>query len=319
MLYLDYSRQAGEWVPNEYGGNEDLDAISFLRDLNEVAYGREPGIAMTAEESTAWPGVSKPTWVGGLGFGFKWNMGWMHDTLDYFQREPIHRRFHHHQLTFGLLYAFSENFVLPLSHDEVVHGKGSLLTKMPGDDWQQFANLRALYGLQWAHPGKQLLFMGCEFAQRAEWNGEYLDWHLLEHAPHAGMQQLIRDLNRAYRAEPALWEVDHESSGFRWIEANDADANTLCFLRCSRDGERVLACLCNLSPVPRHDYRVGLPRGGRWVEVMNTDSGFYGGSGVGNMGSVEAAERRWHELPYSAEVSLPPLGVVWLVPEEQAP
>jgi 1,4-alpha-glucan branching enzyme len=319
MLYLDYSRKAGEWVPNEYGGNEDLDAISFLRDLNEVAYGREPGIAMTAEESTAWPGVSKPTWVGGLGFGFKWNMGWMHDTLDYFQREPIHRRFHHHQLTFGLLYAFSENFVLPLSHDEVVHGKGSLLTKMPGDDWQQFANLRSLYGLQWAHPGKQLLFMGCEFAQRSEWNGEYLDWHLLEHAPHAGMQQLIRDLNGAYKAEPALWEVDHDSSGFRWIEANDADANTLCFLRCSRDGERVLACLCNLSPVPRHDYRVGLPRGGRWVELMNTDSSFYGGSGIGNMGSVEAAERPWHELPFSAEVSLPPLGVVWLVPEEQAP
>jgi 1,4-alpha-glucan branching enzyme len=317
MLYLDYSRKAGEWVPNQYGGNEDLDAIGFLRELNEASHAREAGIAMAAEESTAWPGVSRPTYVGGLGFGFKWNMGWMHDTLSYFSHEPVHRQFHHHQLTFSLIYAFSENFVLPLSHDEVVHGKGALLSKMPGDRWQKLANLRALYGYMWAHPGKKLLFMGGELAMEQEWSAERsLDWHLLEHAEHSGVQQLVRDLNRLYRAEPALWEVDFEPAGFRWLEPNDAGANTLAFARLSHDGSRVVVCACNFSPVPRVGYRLGLPRAGRWVEVVNTDSALYGGSNVGNLGGVETTSRPWHDQPFSAEVTLPPLGVVWLAPEE---
>jgi len=316
MLYLDYSRREGEWVPNVFGGREDLDAVSFLKELNEVVHGREPGVISAAEESTAWPGVSRPTYLGGLGFGFKWNMGWMHDTLDYFQRDPIYRRFHHHQLTFSLMYAFSENFVLPLSHDEVVHGKGSLLRKMPGERWQQLANLRALYGYMWAHPGKKLLFMGGELAQEAEWSHERsLDWHLLERADHAGVQALVRELNRLYRAEPALWECDSDPSGFRWLEPNDAAANALAFARFGADGERALVCVCNLSPVPRYGYRLGLPRSGRWWEALNTDSEFFGGSGVGNLGAVEADATPWHEQPFSAEVTLPPLGVVWLVPE----
>ncbi len=318
MLYLDYSRKAGEWVPNEYGGNEDLDAIAFLRELNEVAYGREPGVIMAAEESTAWPGVSRPTYVGGLGFGFKWNMGWMHDTLSYFQHEPIHREFHHHELTFSLIYAFSENFLLPLSHDEVVHGKGSLYAKMPGDRWQKLANLRALYAYMWAHPGKKLLFMGGELAQEQEWSHERsLDWHLLERAEHAGVQQLVRDLNRLYRSEPALHEVDFEASGFRWLEPNDSASNTLAFSRLSRDGKRLVVCACNFSPVPRPGYRLGLPQPGRWVEVLNTDAALYGGSNVGNLGGAVAEERPWHDQPYSAELTLPPLGVVWLVPDSQ--
>jgi 1,4-alpha-glucan branching enzyme len=275
-------------------------------------------VISAAEESTAWPGVSRPTYVGGLGFGFKWNMGWMHDTLDYFERDPVYRRFHHHQLTFSLMYAFSENFVLPLSHDEVVHGKRSLLSKMPGDAWQRLANLRALYGYMWAHPGKKLLFMGGELAQEAEWSHERsLDWHLLERPEHAGVQSLVRDLNRIYRDEPALWEVDFDPAGFGWIEANDASANCLAFARWSRDRERVLVCALNLSPVPRPGYRLGLPRGGTWREVLNTDSDFYGGSNVGNVGTVEAKPVGWHEQPYSAEVTLPPLGAVWLVPENQ--
>jgi 1,4-alpha-glucan branching enzyme len=316
MLYLDYSRKEGEWIPNAFGGNEDLDAISFLKELNEVVHGREQGIVMAAEESTAWPGVSRPTYVGGLGFGFKWNMGWMHDTLDYFRRDPIHRRFHHHQLTFSLMYAFSENFVLPLSHDEVVHGKGSLLGKMPGDPWQRLANLRALYAYMWAHPGKKLLFMGGELAQEREWSHDRsLDWHLLERLEHSGVQALVRDLNRVYRDEAALWEVDFEPAGFCWLDANDASSNALAFARFARDRRRVLVCLCNFSPVPRPGYRVGLPQGGRWRELLNTDSEFYGGSGVGNLGVVEAEERLWHEQPYSAQVTLPPLGVIWLVPE----
>ena len=239
MLYLDYSRKAGEWVPNVHGGNEDLDAIAFLKQLNEVAHGREPGLLMAAEESTAWPGVSRPVYLGGLGFGLKWNMGWMHDTLAYFQRDPVYRRHHHHQLTFSLVYAFSENFVLPLSHDEVVHGKGSLLAKMPGDPWQQRANLRALFAYMWAHPGKKLLFMGGELGQESEWRSEgSLDWHLLERPEHSGIQSLVRDLNLHYRDEPALWEVDFESAGFRWLEPNDAAANVLVFMRLSKDGDR---------------------------------------------------------------------------------
>jgi 1,4-alpha-glucan branching enzyme len=316
MLYLDYSREEGGWVPNEFGGNEDLDAVAFLKELNELVHGREPGALSLAEESTAWPGVSRPTYLGGLGFGFKWNMGWMHDTLDYFQREPIHRAYHHHQLTFALVYAFSENFVLPLSHDEVVHGKGSLLAKMPGDRWQQFANLRALYGYMWAHPGKKLLFQGGELAQEAEWSEERsVDWHLLEQADHAGVQALVRDLNRVYKERPALWEVDFEPGGFQWLEPNDAANNVLAFARRSAEGSDIVVCICNLSPVPREGYRVGMPRSGRWVEALNTDSTYYGGSDVGNLGGVAAEEVAWHDQPYSAEVTLPPLSVLWLVPD----
>jgi 1,4-alpha-glucan branching enzyme len=316
MLYRDYSRAAGEWVPNEYGGREDLEAIGFMRELNVVTHARDPGTVMAAEESTAWPAVSRPVDIGGLGFDFKWNMGWMHDTLDYFSREPIHRKHHHHELTFGLLYAFSEQFVLPLSHDEVVHGKGSLLGRMPGDRWQRFANLRALYAYMWAHPGKKLLFMGGELAQEWEWSHERsLDWHLLERPEHAGVQRLVRDLNRRYRDEPALWEVDTEPAGFTWLEANDADANVLAFLRHSADGRRVLACAGNFSPVPREGYRVGLPRPGAWREIVNSDAADYGGSGMGNLGAVTAEDVPWHGQPASAAITIPPLGVVWLVPE----
>jgi 1,4-alpha-glucan branching enzyme len=315
MLYLDYSRAEGEWLPNPDGGRENLDAVSFLQELNAVAHRRVPGVLMTAEESTAWPGVTQPTDRGGLGFGFKWNMGWMHDTLQYFSREPVHRRFHHDELTFGLTYAFSENFVLPLSHDEVVHGKGSLLQKMPGDRWQQLANLRALYGLMWAHPGKKLLFMGGELAQEREWSHDAsLDWHLLADAGHAGVQALVRDLNRAYRAEPALWQLDSDPAGFEWLELGDAEANVLVFARWSAGRERVLVCACNLSPVPR-TYRIGLPRTGRWHEVVNTDNGAYGGSGVTNAPGVDAEAHPWHGQRHSAEVELPPLGVTWLAPE----
>jgi 1,4-alpha-glucan branching enzyme len=315
MLYLDYSRREGEWVPNVFGGREDLDAVSFLKELNEVLHERVPGVVSAAEESTAWPGVSRPTYLGGLGFGFKWNMGWMHDTLGYFQQEPVYRRFHHHELTFSLMYAFSENFILPLSHDEVVHGKGSLLNKMAGDRWQQLANLRALYAYMWAHPGKKLLFMGCEFAQEAEWSHERsLDWHLLEDPGHAGVQSLVRDLNRVYRDQRALWDVDFDASGFWWLEANDAERNVVAFCRASEGAKAVLACVCNLAPVPRERYRVGLPRAGAWREVLNTDAASYGGSGTGNLGTIEAEPIPWGGQPFSAELVLPPLGVLWLVP-----
>jgi 1,4-alpha-glucan branching enzyme len=321
MLYLDYSRRDGEWVPNQFGGREDLDAVAFLKELNEVLYGREPGVLSVAEESTAWPGVSRPTYLGGLGFGFKWNMGWMHDTLGYFQQDPIYRRYHHHALTFSLMYAFSENFILPLSHDEVVHGKGSLYGKMPGDRWQKLANLRAMYGYMWAHPGKKLLFMGGEFAQEREWSHERsLDWHLLEAPEHSGMQSLVRDLNRVYRDEPALWELDSDPSGFWWLEANDADENVVAFARAgagdpSSDERPVVVVIANLSPVPRYGYRVGLPRSGRWREAVNTDSSYYGGGDVGNLGGVEAEPIPWHEQPFSAETTLPPLATIWLVPD----
>jgi 1,4-alpha-glucan branching enzyme len=315
MLYLDYSRKAGEWIPNAYGGREDLEAIGFLKEMNSSTHNRVPGVLMAAEESTAWPGVSRPVDTGGLGFGFKWNMGWMHDTLDYFQHEPVHRMHHHNQLSFGLIYAFTENFILPLSHDEVVHGKGSLFQKMPGDRWQKFANLRALYAHMWAHPGKKLLFMGGELAQEQEWSHERsLDWHLLERADHGGVQALVRDLNRVYREEAALWEVDFEPSGFRWLEANDSSWNVLVFARFGLEGTRPLVSAGNFSPVPRTGYRVGLPCGGRWIEVLNTDAAGYGGSNVVN-GSFEAEQVPWHDQPYSAELTLPPLGVVWLVPE----
>jgi 1,4-alpha-glucan branching enzyme len=319
MLYLDYSRQAGEWLPNEFGGREDLDAVSFLQELNEAVHEKEPGVISAAEESTAWPGVSRPVYLGGLGFGFKWNMGWMHDTLDYMQRDPVYRRFHHHQLTFSLMYAFSENFILPLSHDEVVHGKGSLLQKMPGDRWQRFANLRALYGYMWAHPGKKLLFMGGEIAQEREWDVEgSLDWHLLEQPEHDGMRSLVRDLNRTYREEPALWQVDFEPSGFRWLEPNDAANNVVAFARLGEEDTRPVVCVCNFSPVPHYGYRVGMPRAGAWRELLNTDSAYYGGSDVGNQGAVEAEGVAWHDQPFSAEVTLPPLGVTWFVPDEPA-
>jgi 1,4-alpha-glucan branching enzyme len=316
MLYLDYSRPEGGWIPNVHGGREDLESIGFLRELNEVVHARVPGVISAAEESTAWPGVSRPTYLGGLGFGFKWNMGWMHDTLGYFQQDPIYRQYHHHELTFSMIYAFTENFILPLSHDEVVHGKGSLLRKMPGDRWQQLANLRALYGYMWAHPGKKLLFMGGELAQEGEWNHNVsLDWHLLDRPEHAGIQRLIRDLNAVYRNEPALYEVDFEPAGFRWLDANDVQRNVVALLRVAADGERALACVCNFSPVPREQYRIGLPQGGHWREALNTDSELYGGSNVGNLGGVEAESSPWQGQPYSAELTLPPLGVVWLVPE----
>jgi len=317
MLYLDYSRREGEWVPNQFGGREDLDAVSFLKQMNEVIYGREPGIVSAAEESTAWPGVSRPTYVGGLGFGFKWNMGWMHDTLAYFHQDPIYRRYHHHELTFSLMYAFSENFILPLSHDEVVHGKGSLYGKMPGDRWQKLANLRTLYAYMWAHPGKKLLFMGGEFAQEAEWShARSLDWHLLETREHAGIQALVRDLNRLYRDEPALWALDSDPAGFWWLEPNDANRNVVAFARASKNRERVVVFAANLSPVPRTGYRLGLPRPCRWREAINTDSTFYGGSDVGNLGGVAPEPIPWHGQPVSAEVTLPPLGAVWFVPDE---
>ena len=316
MLYLDYSREEGQWIPNQFGGREDLDAVSFLKQVNEVVHAREPGVISAAEESTAWPGVSRPTYVGGLGFGFKWNMGWMHDTLNYFANDPVYRRYHHHQLTFSLMYAFSENFMLPLSHDEVVHGKGSLLARMPGDKWQKLANLRALFAYMWAHPGKKLLFMGCEFGQEREWSHAWsLDWHLLEDAGHAGVQALVRDLNRVYKDTRALWGLDFDSEGFYWLEANDADGNVVAFARQTRGGEDVLVCVCNLSPIARHGYRVGLPRPGRWREALNTDEVRYGGSGVTNANGVEADPGcPWHEQPQSAAIDLPPLGVVWLVP-----
>jgi 1,4-alpha-glucan branching enzyme len=316
MLYLDYSRKEGEWLPNEHGGRENLEAVEFLKRMNEIVYSREPGVTTAAEESTAWPGVSQPTYLGGLGFGFKWNMGWMHDTLTYFQKDPVYRRFHHHTLTFSLMYAFSENFILPLSHDEVVHGKRSLLDKMPGDRWQKFANLRSLYAYMWAHPGKKLLFMGGELAEWEEWNYDgSLHWNLLEHPEHQGVQSLIRDLNNAYRAHPALYEVDFDPSGFRWLEANDSTNNVVAFARLDAKGEEPVVCVLNLSPVARYDYRVGMPLCCRWKELVNTDSDYYGGSGVGNLGGVEAEAVPWHDQPFSAFVTLPPLAAVWFVPE----
>jgi 1,4-alpha-glucan branching enzyme len=316
MLYLDYSRAAGGWAPNVHGGRENLEAVSLLREINIEVHADHPGVLSIAEESTAWPGVSRPVDGGGLGFGFKWNMGWMHDTLGYFAEDPVNRRHHHHHLTFGLHYAFSENFVLPLSHDEVVHGKGSLLTKMPGDRWQQLANLRALYAWMWAHPGKQLLFMGGELAQEREWDHDRsLDWHLLADPGHGGVQQLVRDLNHRSAPRPALWSVDFDPGGFTWLVAGDADQNVAAFVRNGSAGE-VLVCVANLSPVPRHQYRVGLPAGGRWAEILNTDATSYGGSGVGNLGAVVAEDHPAHGQPASALLTLPPLAVVWIEPEE---
>lgn len=314
MLYLDYSRREGEWVPNKYGGRENLDAIHFLRTLNEQVFRNYPDVQTIAEESTAWPMVSRPTYLGGLGFGFKWDMGWMHDTLSYFSRDAIFRRFHHDQLTFRGLYAFTENFILPLSHDEVVHGKGSLFGKMPGDDWQRFANLRLLLASQYAQPGKKLLFMGGEFGQRAEWGHDRsLDWHLLQFEPHQGIKNLVADLNRIYRSEPALHETDCNPAGFEWIDCHDADSSTLSFLRKASDPARnpVLA-IFNFTPVPRIDYRIGVPHAGFWHEIFNSDAAVYGGSGMGNLGGKATVPVEAHGRPQSLSLTLPPLSALFL-------
>ncbi|MBX3571381.1 MAG: 1,4-alpha-glucan branching protein GlgB [Mesorhizobium sp.] len=307
MLYLDYSRKAGEWIPNEKGGRENLEAVAFLQDMNKAVYGHHPGVMTIAEESTSWPKVSQPVYEGGLGFGFKWNMGFMHDTLAYLAREPVHRKHHHDEITFGLLYAFSENFVLPLSHDEVVHGKGTLLTKMAGDDWQKFASLRAYYGFMWGYPGKKLLFMGQEFAQRAEWNeAKALDWHLLQYGPHEGMRQLVRDLNHVYRAKPALHARDCEPEGFSWLVVDDRQNSVFAWLR-SAPGAHPVAVVSNFTPVRREKYRIPLPRAGEWKEIVNTDAGFYGGTGAGNFGRVTASDGGGGA---AAEVTLPPLATL---------
>jgi 1,4-alpha-glucan branching enzyme len=315
-LYLDYSRKPGEWVPNEFGGRENLGAIAFFRRLNEVVHAAHPGVIVAAEESTAWPMVSRPTYLGGLGFGFKWNMGWMHDVLDYARLDPVHRKYHHDRLTFGPLYAWSENFVLPLSHDEVVHGKGSLLSRMPGDSWQQFAGLRALYAFMWVHPGKKLLFMGGEFGQRREWHHDRsLDWHLLDDGPyHRGVLSLVRDLNRLHRAEPALHELDAEPAGFAWMDCADAEQSVVSFVRRARDPGDFVLVVCNFTPVPRQDYRVGVPAPGHYRELLNSDAAVYGGSNLGNAGGVEAGPTPWQGQACSLTLTLPPLGVLMLKP-----
>jgi 1,4-alpha-glucan branching enzyme len=313
MLYLDYSREPGEWVPNAYGGRENLEAVAFLREMNTTTYGDYPGTVTIAEESTAWPQVSRPVSGGGLGFGFKWNMGWMHDTLAYISREPVHRAYHHNELTFGLIYAFSENFILPLSHDEVVHGKGSLLGKMPGDRWQKFANLRAYFAFMWTHPGKKLLFMGGEFGQEREWNHDQsLDWHLLADASHRGVQSLVRDLNKLYRATPSLHKLDCEPGGFEWIDGGNADQSVLSYARYGGPKDAPVVVVCNFTPVVRHAFRVGVPKGGRWIERINTDGAAYGGSNVGNLGGVQAQETSEHGRPFSIEITLPPLATLVL-------
>ena len=317
MLYLDYSRNAGEWEPNIHGGRENLEAMAFLKDTNERVGEYFPKATTHAEESTAFPDVSRPTYAGGLGFHFKWNMGWMHDTLHYMQEDPINRRYHHHHMTFGMVYAYSENFVLPISHDEVVYGKGSMIEKMPGDEWQKFANLRAYYGFMWTHPGKKLLFMGQEFGQWREWNHDQsLDWHLLdgEGSRHKGLQTLVRDLNHLYREIPALHELDCEPAGFEWVDTANVEQSILAYARKDREGRTVLI-VCNFTPVPRHDYRVGVSTAGTWSERLNTDAEVYGGSNVGNMGGKEAEEHSVHGRPYSISLSLPPLGTIVMVHE----
>jgi 1,4-alpha-glucan branching enzyme len=318
MLYLDYSRKHDEWIPNQFGGRENLEAVEFLRHFNHVVHSEQPGVVTVAEESTAWPSVTRPPYLGGLGFTFKWNMGWMHDTLDYFSRDPIHRKYHQNDLTFAMLYHHTENFILPLSHDEIVHGKGSLIGKMPGDDWQKFANLRALLAYQWLFPGKQLLMMGSEFGQTAEWNANAsLDWWLLDAGPfHRGLQNFMRDLNHFYNGEPALWEGDYDLSGFWWIDCGDAENSVLSFMRQNQDGSRRCAVIMNLTPVLRHNYRIGVPEGGYWKEVLNTDAGHYAGSNQGNLGGTQADEWKTHGQPYSLNLTLPPLSVVVLSPKK---
>jgi 1,4-alpha-glucan branching enzyme len=316
MLYLDYSRSEGEWIPNVYGGRENLEAIAFLRELNERVYGALPDAQTVAEESTAWPGVSRPTYLGGLGFGLKWDMGWMHDTLRYLGYDPIHRRYHQNDLTFRGLYAFSESYMLPLSHDEVVHGKGSLYERMPGDNWQKLANLRLLFGYQHALPGKKLLFMGGELGQPSEWNHDSsIDWHLLELPDHVGVTRFVGELNRLHRERPALHELDVDPAGFEWLDASDADASVLSFLRRGRDPEQVVLCVFNFTPVPRASYRLGVPRAGRWSELLNSDAHDYGGSGQGNLGGVEAVPVQMHGRPWSLVVTLPPLACLFFAPD----
>jgi 1,4-alpha-glucan branching enzyme len=320
MLYLDYGRREGEWIPNRYGGKENLEAIQFLRTLNERVYEAHPDAMTIAEESTAWPQVSRPTYIGGLGFGLKWNMGWMHDVLGYMSQDPILRSYHHNQVTFSLVYAFSENFVLPLSHDEVVYGKGSLIRKMPGDDWQKFANLRLLYGLMFGHPGKKLLFMGGEFGQWSEWNHDgSLEWHLLENPAHAGLKRWLRDLNTFYRGEPSLYDLDFEAAGFAWVDCKDYQRSVISFLRRGRNQEDQSLFVCNFTPVVRQNYRVGVPRNGLWKEVLNSDAPLYGGSGQGNFGGLQAVPLPIHGHSFSLNMTLPPLGVLIFKPESGTP
>ncbi len=312
MLYLDYARKNGEWIPNQYGGKENIEAIQFLKRFNEAVYESFPDVQTIAEESTSWPMVSKPTYVGGLGFGMKWNMGWMNDTLEYFLKDPVFRKYHHDQLTFSIWYAFSENFILPLSHDEVVHGKGSLFGKMPGDEWRKHANLRLLYGYMYGHPGKKLLFMGSELAQWTEWNHERsLEWHVLDYPFHKGVQKWIQDLNRFYRNEPVLYETDFDQRGFEWIDFHDWEHNVISFLRTEKHSNDVIAAVCNFTPVPRHMYRIGVPKRGFWKEMLNSDAVIYGGSGIGNFGGAEAEEISEHGRDYSLSIDLPPLGIVF--------
>jgi len=316
MLYLDYSRKEGEWMPNEYGGRENLEAIDFLRRFNEEVYRNYPDVQTIAEESTAWPMVSRPTYVGGLGFGMKWDMGWMHDTLQYMSQDPVFRRYHQNDLTFRMLYAFTENFVLPLSHDEVAHGKGSLLGKMPGDDWQKFANLRLLLGYMYAQPGKKLLFMGGELGQWREWqHEESLDWHLLQYQRHAELQRWVADLNRLYRSQPALYKFDFDPAGFEWIDCINADDSIISFIRKGKSTGGIVLAVGNFTPVPRYNYRLGVPRGGVWKELLNSDARDYGGSGQGNLGGVEAAKIQFHNRPYSLNLTLPPLSILFLMSE----
>lgn len=316
MLYLDYSRNAGEWIPNKYGGNENLEAVDFIRQLNTVTHEQHPGTLMIAEESTAWPAVSRPTYLGGLGFSMKWNMGWMHDTLSYMEKDPIYRHYHHDLLTFGLLYAFTENFVLPFSHDEVVHGKKSMLDKMPGDAWQKFASLRLLYTFMFSYPGKKLLFQGCEFAHGAEWDFDAaMDWDLLERPQHEGIKQIVSDLNRLYREQPALHQVDFDSSGFEWIDCHDSSQSVLSYLRKDLSGQQIVAAAFNFTPVPRTNYRIGVPEPGFYREALNSDAALYGGSNVGNQGGVEAEPVSWMGRPYSIPIALPPLAGLILVHE----
>ncbi len=313
MLYLDYSRRSGEWIPNEYGGRENLEAVSFLQQLNTETHGRVPGTITIAEESTAWPAVSRPTYVGGLGFTYKWNMGWMHDILEYAKENPVHRRWHHGQITFSMLYAFTENFVLPFSHDEVVHGKGSMLDKMPGDLWQKHAALRALYGFMFGHPGKKLLFMGGEFGQWREWNvDDSLEWHLLEHAPHQGLQRWVRDLNHTYQREASLHQVDFEPAGFSWIDCNDNENSVVSMIRRARNPQDFTVMVANFTPVPRPGYRIGVPEGGWYRELLNSDGVIYGGSNMGNGGGVAADDQPSHGFSHSLTITVPPLGFVLL-------
>jgi 1,4-alpha-glucan branching enzyme len=319
MLYLDYSRRPGDWLANQFGGRENLEAIAFLKKMNEVVHSRHPGALTIAEESTSWPAVSRPTYAGGLGFDLKWNMGWMNDTLRYFALDPIHRKFHHNELTFSMLYAFNENFVLPLSHDEVVHGKRALLSKMPGDDRHKYANLRLLFGYQYAHPGKKLQFMGSEIAAWDEWwEAKSLDWHLLKYAPHEGVQQLVRDLNRVYAKEAALHEVEFDWQGFEWLEVHDADASVLAFIRRARKAEDFVVVVCNFTPVTRENYRVGVPEAGYYREILNTDSAHYGGGDAGNAGGVRAEPVPWNGKAYSLKLRLPPLGALYLKPQRDS-